>query len=75
MVGSGKVIAQRFAAVFSDKDGSGIADLHHYFKRVGRHDLQMLRCDLVCSLNRLVHRLCNQCVAIIVQRFADDFAS
>ena len=53
--------------IASDKDGSGIADLHHYFKRVGRHDLQMLRCDLVCSLNRLVHRLCNQCVAIIVQ--------
>ena len=65
MVGACEIIAQGLAAVLSDEDGARIADPGHDFKGIGRHDLQMLRCDLIGCVNGILHRLCHQDVTVI----------
>ena len=69
MVGACEIIAQGLGAVLSDEDSARIAHLHHHLKGVGSHDLQMLGSDLIGCVNGIVQRLCDEDVAVIVQRF------
>ena len=72
MVWSGKIIAEWFRAVFADKDCSGIADFHHYFKWVGSYNLHMFRSNGVGCFNGFIHVFCDQNITKVIQRFLDD---
>ena len=75
MIWSCKIISKRLTAVFSDKDGTRIANLGHHGKCIFCHDFQMLRCDFVCSVDRVIQRLGDQNMPIVIQRFLNDLAS
>ena len=75
MVWPCKIISQRLRAVFSDKNSSCILNLHHILKGVGCDNLHMLRRNLIGCLNSLIHVLCDQDVAEIIQGLLDDLFS
>ena len=73
MVRAGKIISQWLGTVFSDKDRSRISDLCHHIIGILCLDLQVLGCDLVGRLDRLLHRIRYQDVAVIIKRLPNDF--
>lgn len=70
-----KIISKRLTAVFSDKDGTRIANLGHHGKCIFCHDFQMLRCDFVCRVDRVIQCLGDQNMPIVIQRFLNDLTS
>ena len=74
MVRTCKIVSQRLTGVFSDKDRSCVADLCHYFKRVGCDDLKMLGCNRICRINGIFQGVCNKDMSVIIQRFLNDLS-
>ncbi len=55
-----------------DKDSPRIFYFHHHLKGIGSDNFHMLRCDLIGSLNGLVHGVCQKDIAEIFQGFFHD---
>ena len=71
VIGTGKIIAQRFAGIFSQENSSRIAYLCHNGIRILRKDFQMLGSDFVRRIYGAVKTVGNQYVSIIIKRFPD----
>ena len=75
MVWSGKIISQRFTAVFSKENSTGILNARHGVKRIFGNDFQMFRSNFVGCVNRGFHIRCNQKVSVIIQGFTNDIGT
>ena len=75
MVWTCKIVAQRLRGILPKEDRTGITDFCHHGEGILGQDLQMLRSDLIGSVRRLIQRIHQQNIAIIIEGLFDDLAS
>ena len=70
MVGTGKIIAQRFGYVFAQEDAARVLNFIQHRKGVIHANFQMLRCNDIHRLDRLVHIIGHNDLAVGVHALA-----